>query len=352
MLQKSALNIGYFQKSLLGWYKKNARDLPWRHTRDPYSIWVSEIMLQQTQVKTVIPYYNRWIKKFPTVESLAIASQDEVLKSWAGLGYYRRARMLHDGAKYVVEKFNGTLPSQAEALLKIPGIGKYTAGAIASIAFDQPAPILDGNVIRILTRIFAIRSDTSAAKTLQKLWKISTSLVPKKNPGDFNQAMMELGATICFPSQPDCAHCPVSKKCSAHSMGKETSFPVNSKKEKLSKLHHTALVIKHAGQILMQKQSSKSRWGGLWMFPFWEDSGRMKEETNFDTAKQKPLLKIRHGFTRYLIDLHVHTVSLKNKTPEWINRTNRKWIPLQKLSALALPSPHQKIRREVLRVVN
>jgi A/G-specific adenine glycosylase len=199
-------------------------------------------MLQQTQVATVIPYYKGWLKAFPSLASLARAPLSKALKFWAGLGYYRRVRMFHQAAQFVQREFRGKIPRTAEALRELPGIGRYTAGAIASIAFGEKTPVLDGNVIRILTRIFAIRQSIDQQKTLEKLWSVAGALLPEKCPGDFNQALMELGATVCFPLIPQCARCPVKRDCRAHQKGKELLFPVRSRKDPMKKLQMSALV--------------------------------------------------------------------------------------------------------------
>ncbi len=344
--------ITALQISLLKWYSANARDLPWRKTKDPYSIWVSEIMLQQTQVDTVIPYYEKWLKRFPTLESLAKAPLSEVMKRWAGLGYYRRARMLHEAAKKL--KVPGTLrpsryqvPSSVEELIKLPGIGRYTAGAISSIAFDQKSPIVDGNVIRILTRIFAISSDVSKPETLKKIWALAEEVLPDKKTGDFNQAMMELGATVCFPENPNCGACPVQSICKAHALKKETSFPVNRNKTKLEKIKTAALILRENGKILIQRQDKKERWGGLWMFPHWKDKKSMLTEVENWKLELKPKMKIKHGFTKYIVTLEVFE-SRKFLVDQPIKK-NHRWIKIDALSKFAMPSPHQKIAAEILK---
>ncbi len=371
----SKFPVSKFQHLLLSWFRRSARDLPWRRTKDPYKIWVSEIMLQQTQVVTVIPYYQKWIKRFPSVESLARAPLSEVMKYWAGLGYYRRVRMLHEGAKKIVKKYGGQVPNDVHALMKLPGIGRYTAGAIASIAFGISAPILDGNVIRILTRIFAIKKDIQKPETKRQLWELSSVLVPNKNPGAFNEAMMELGATVCLPENPSCGKCPVSKMCRAHLKGKETAYPVNSKDHRLEKLTNVALILIWDGKVLLQKQPAGGRWGGLWMFPFWKDRQTMRTETGLRDEDLKHLMTVRHGFTKYQIALKVFQMqdtrfkmresktqiqdtrykildkknnSLASGILHLESRRNFRWIPLQKLASLALPSPHKKIAEKIL----
>ena len=242
------------QRQLFGWYKENARDLPWRRTKDPYAIWVSEIMLQQTRVETVIPYYLRWLTDFPTIKSLAETEENQVLKAWEGLGYYSRARNLHAAARLVLENHQGKLPADQSALLELPGIGRYTAGAILSIAFDQPAPILDGNLKRVFTRVFNIQTPIQTSATEKVLWEIAEELVPALNPGDFNQSLMELGALICQPKTPHCARCPVALDCRSHQLGNQEQLPVRKEKSPLPHLQVTAAVITKENQVLLAKR--------------------------------------------------------------------------------------------------
>ena len=197
------------QQELLRWYDRSARDLPWRRTRDPYAVWVSEIMLQQTRVETVIPYYERFLARFPSARVLAEADEDAVLSHWSGLGYYRRARLLHSGVQEVVARYGGEVPEDADARRRLPGVGRYTAGAIGSIAFDKAEPVVDGNVTRVLARLFRIDTPVGSATTTKRLWREAAELVPEQRPGDFNQALMELGATLCTPKKPLCDACPV-----------------------------------------------------------------------------------------------------------------------------------------------
>lgn len=334
---------------LLKWYRKTARDLPWRRTKDPYKIWVSEIMLQQTQVETVIPYYERWLKRFPTLERLTKAKVSDVLKYWAGLGYYRRARMLHQAACEIREKYRWQIPQTPEELMKLPGIGRYTAGAIASIAFGVKTPVLDGNVIRVLTRFYAISEDISSGQTLEKLWEIAESLVPLKNPGDFNQALMELGATVCTPDLPRCLICPVSDFCKAFKRTRQTAFPVNGRKEKIEKKHATALVLRNNGKVLIQKQPETARWGGLWTFPHWENRKAMIQNLGTDTKNLKHRLTIHHGFTKYHIRLDVYQWKCSSRSAGGAEVfENIRWVKIKDLGKFAFPSPHQKIVKELV----
>ena len=324
------------------WYFREKRDLPWRHTRDPYKIWVSEIMLQQTQVATVIPYYERWLKTFPSLAVLARAPLSRALELWAGLGYYRRVRMLHRAAQHVQKKFLGRIPQTAEALKKLPGIGRYTAGAIASIAFDEKTPVLDGNVIRILTRIFAIPQSVDQPRTLDKLWVIAGSLLPDKKPGDLNQALMELGATVCFPLTPQCAQCPVRKNCLAHRKGNERFYPVRSQKNSYKKLRMVALVLRNGRSgVWLEKQPEQGRWGGLWMFPFWTHKKEMLSAINPLGLRPRLFLKIQHVFTKYRITLEVYESRFEKR--RFLKRPRGKWHSIKRLAGVAFPSPHRKI---------
>jgi A/G-specific adenine glycosylase len=214
------------RRALLDWYRANRRDLPWRATRDPYAIWISEAMLQQTRVETAIPYYERFLARFPDLQTLADADSDDVLGVWAGLGYYSRARNLHAAARIVVDEHAGELPDDAEALRSLPGVGRYTAGAVASIAFDRPEPVVDGNVSRVFARLRGIRDDVRKAATVRRLWEEAAALVRGPHPGDLNQALMELGARVCTPRAPRCPVCPVAHHCEAQRGGDAEALPV------------------------------------------------------------------------------------------------------------------------------
>lgn len=330
------------RRTLLRWYSRNKRDLPWRHTRDPYKIWVSEIMLQQTQVATVIPYYKRWLKAFPSLPALAHAPLSKALELWAGLGYYRRVRMFHQAASTIQKEFRGKIPGTAEALKKLPGIGRYTAGAIASIAWGEKTPVLDGNVIRILTRIFAVGQSVDRPETLERLWSIAASLLPEKDPGDLNQALMELGATVCFPSNPQCVRCPVEKSCSAHQKGKELFYPVRSKKELVEKITTAALVLRNGkNEVWLEEQPHEGRWGGLWMFPFWESKKEMLKDLGPFCRRPVLFLTVPHAFTKYRITLEVFELLCQKRAP-W-KRPHGKWCSIAGLARTAFPSPHRKI---------
>ena len=265
------------RQKLLGWYDEAARDLPWRHTRDPYAIWVSEVMLQQTRVETVIPYYQRFLESFPTPRALAEADEDAVLSHWSGLGYYRRARLLHAGVREVVAQYGGKVPEDADARRGLPGVGRYTAGAIGSIAFGEEEPVVDGNVSRVLARLFRIDTLIGASVTTNRLWKEAARLVPGERPGAFNQALMELGATICTPKQPRCASCPIAKQCEAHAHGEVDALPVKRKRTAPKPLELSAVVAtrgRGAERKLWLVKGDQPLFGGLWGVPMIEGPPR------------------------------------------------------------------------------
>lgn len=257
------------QATLLAWYARERRDLPWRHVRDPYAIWLSETMLQQTRVDTVVPYYERFIRSLPTLRALAEASEQDVLALWSGLGYYRRARMLHAAAKAVVEAHGGHLPRRIEDLRLLDGIGRYTAGAVASIAFGERAAVVDGNVARVIARLFAIEEDVKSARGQARIWEIAQDLVSKVDgdPGDWNQALMELGATVCVPRAPKCMECPVSGPCMARGRGIESRLPRTSPKARPVAVRRVAIVLSSSSRVLLARRHRNLLFGGLWEPP-------------------------------------------------------------------------------------
>lgn len=270
-LELDAATVAEFRRRLLGWYEENRRDLPWRRTRDPYAIWVSEVMLQQTRVETVVPFYRRFLERFPDVHRLADASSDDVLAAWSGLGYYRRARLLHRGAAHVARALGGEVPATVERLLEVPGIGRYTAGAIASIAFDVPAPLVDGNVARVLARLFAVEEDPKSAAGAARLWALAAALVSPRAPGAFNQALMELGATVCAPRAPKCAACPVADACRARAAGLEHELPRVAPKRPPRPVALVALVARDpSGRVLLGQREDSGTFASMWEPPMAE----------------------------------------------------------------------------------
>lgn len=268
--------VAFLQEALLSWYEAYRRDLPWRRTCDPYAIWVSEIMLQQTRVETVIPYYVRFLRKFPTAMALAEAPSDEVLAAWSGLGYYRRARLLHEGARAVAAS-GGVVPGTREGLLAVPGIGRYTAGAIASIAFEQPVGLVDGNVARVLARLFAIDEDMRK-RGMRTAEALADELVARRDPGGWNQALMELGATVCTPRSPSCTACPLASVCRARADGRVGEFPVLSEKKAPVARRVQAVVARRRadGALLLARRRPDRTFGGLWEPPSIEGPAKLR----------------------------------------------------------------------------
>ncbi|HEY5594954.1 MAG TPA: A/G-specific adenine glycosylase [Nitrospiria bacterium] len=338
------------QKRLLDWYQNNKRDLPWRKTRDPYRILVSEIMLQQTQVVTVIPYYRRFIKTFPTVSSLARAPLRKVLKRWEGLGYYSRSRNLRRAAQVIRAQWKGKVPSTIEGLSSLPGIGRYTAGAVASIAFDVKAPILDGNVRRVLCRIFAIRKDPRQTVVQDRLWSLAAEILPEQNAGDFNQALMELGATVCLPQTPSCSVCPVRDACRAYQMGLQDRLPVRI--ERRARPHHAMLValVRNGRGLLIGPRPARGLLAGLWSFPEmdWNEAmtrrrieKAIEKQLGLKTNLLRSLEPVAHTFSHKRITYHPYLfdcVSTQNRPPApW------RWIPHAKIDGYPLPNATRKI---------
>ncbi len=260
--------IAAIRERLLDWYRKNRRDLPWRRTRDPYCIWVAETMLQQTQVSTVVPYYHRFLERFPDVDSLADATEEALLAAWSGLGYYSRARNLKSAARAVRERFGGEVPADYDAFRGLPGVGPYTAGAVLSIAFGKPLPIVDGNVARVLSRVFALGGDPRKRKTRERLWELALKLVPEDAASDFNQGMMELGALVCAPRSPACLLCPLNSLCEAHRSGREEAFPETARRKPSRAVEAAAAVHRDArGRVLLARRVGAPLLRGLWEFP-------------------------------------------------------------------------------------
>jgi A/G-specific adenine glycosylase len=344
---------------LIDWYRRGHRDLPWRRARDPYAIWVSEVMLQQTQVKTVLPYFARWMQRFPTVSALAAASEDEVLHAWQGLGYYSRAKSLLRGARAVVERHAGELPRRIELLRELPGIGPYSAGAIASIAFGLPQPVVDGNVKRVLCRLHALRGDPGRAPLARKLWRIAAELVPQDAASDFNQALMELGATLCTPKHPRCEACPLSERCAARAKGLVDSLPESPSRRKSTKLHMVAALVFRGTRVLAAKLPDDApRWAGMWHFPATEVGPRetpeaavrraAREICGIDVEVQEKSAVVRHGVTRYRITLDAYRCRAPRGRPRALGASAVRWVSPPALGALALPSAHRKLADRLL----
>ena len=322
---------------LLDWYAANARDLPWRRTCDPYSIWVSEIMLQQTQVSTVIAYWERWMRALPTVQELADAKPAQVLKLWEGLGYYSRARNLQAAAKEIVKKHDGQFPCDPADIRSLRGIGRYTAGAISSIAYGLPEPIVDGNVVRILTRIFGIRENPNDKTTHEHLWSLAGTLVAKADDcSALNQSLMELGATVCTPRQPDCAACPVTRSCVAQRENDIGSIPAKGKPVRYVKKQIDVFIVTDGACYLVQQRPAGGVNGGFWEFPN-SESGNKYSAAN----SGQPFATARHSITRYRIQLNAHLIHTK--------RGEGMWCTLNELRALPFAVAHRKLLPSLVR---
>ncbi len=315
-----------FTEKLLRWYTLNARELPWRGHPDPYAVWVSEIMLQQTRIETVIPYFQNWIRELPTISRLAMAKQQDVLNLWEGLGYYSRARNLHRAAKIVVEKHDGQLPGEVKSLMKLPGIGRYTAAAVASIAFGRDEPALDGNIRRVLSRAFNVEDPSGSNQGEKKLWEIAANNLPLGKASEYNQSLMDLGATICTPKNPTCSNCPIAKECLANNLGIQEERPVPKPKKVIP--HHvvTAAVIQRADKVLIAQRPQKGLLGGLWEFP----GGKQKpnedlisclhreisEELGVDIRVGESLGTYNHAYTHFRVTLHAYLCTMNGEQPE------------------------------------
>jgi A/G-specific adenine glycosylase len=347
-----------FSRQLLNWYHINKRDLPWRRTRDSYRILVSEIMLQQTQVDTVIPYYHRFLKAFPNFQALAWAPLNRVLKLWEGLGYYSRARNLQALAKTVVRDYNGRLPQDPEALRALPGIGRYTAGAILSIAFDKDFAVLDGNVERVLARHLGLRHDVRAADARQALWATAESLVPKGKAGDYNQALMELGATLCTPKNPRCPACPIRKGCRALKIGLVDEIPLKRKSRILPHYQIGAGVIWKGDKLLISQRPLNGLLGGLWEFPGGKRESHesiaqcvareILEELGIRVAVGDKLAEVDHAYSHFKITLHAHECRFLAGTPKAIGCRAWRWVRPSELKKYPFPAANQPILKKLL----
>lgn len=345
------------RRRILAWYAAAARDLPWRATRDPYRIWVSEIMLQQTQVDTVIPYYRRFLRAFPTLKALAAADIDDVLKCWEHLGYYARARNLHKAAGVILHDHGGHLPMTAEGLAALPGVGRYTAAAIASIAFGQDAAALDGNIRRVLCRLFRVQANPRDGKTQQQLWALAADLLPSGQAGNFNQALMDLGATICTPRSPRCARCPVTLHCQARLHKQQNELPKAVKKTPVPHYRVAVGVIHgkaaNAGRILMAKRKADALLGGLWEFPGGKINRgesaaeaakrEIAEEIGINVKVGERAALVRHAYSHFRVTIEAFHCKHVSGKPRAIACDKIRWLRPQDIRRLAIPKASDKI---------
>jgi A/G-specific adenine glycosylase len=324
----SPKNARAFRRSLLRWFRHHGRDLPWRCTRDPYAILVSELMLQQTQVSTVIPYYNEWLRRFPDFVSLARASENDVLHAWQGLGYYGRARNLRATAKTVMDRYRGRLPRSVEQMQQLPGIGKYTAHAVASFAFYQSVPIVESNTARVLTRLFDFRESIDSDRGRQTLWQYAAMLVPKSNASIYNSALIDLGALVCVARQPKCGICPVKTFCRAKN---PQTLPVRKSRSGIKRLIEQHAFVVRKGKILLEQSST--RWRGMWILP----------PLQRESANQRPVYKSIFPFTDHRVTLSVYA-----RHREKIRKPLQSWVRIDSLDSIPMPSPHRKALRHLL----
>ncbi len=338
---------------LLPWYDRCKRRLPWRDQPDPYATWVSETMLQQTRVETVLSYYPRFMTRFPTVQALAEAPLEDVLKLWEGLGYYRRAQNLHRGAQQVMRDFDGQLPRTPEELRTITGIGPYTAGAIASIAFDVPCPAVDGNVIRVVSRVAGVREDVGIPSVQRRIAETAAAWVPQERPGDFNQALMDLGASLCCPGTPDCIKCPLASRCSALAEDDAELLPIKSRAAAPRVIAYDVALLMQDHRVLL-RQRTETLLQGLWVFPLVEGTKTPAQLTKalhralgLTCAYEKPLETARHVFTHQVWEMQLHLLACTGEAP-----AGCRFVTAEDISALPLPTAMRRAKAQALTLLN
>jgi A/G-specific adenine glycosylase len=349
------------RRRLLKWYRDHARDLPWRRSRDPYRVWISEVMLQQTQVATVREYFDRFVAALPDVHRLAAADQQQVLRLWEGLGYYRRARQLHAAAKEIVAQHAGEFPSDVGKLMRLPGIGRYTAGAIASIAFGRRAPILEANTIRLLSRLICNQGDPSSSAGQRLLWRTAEEILPRKDVAEFNQALMELGSLVCTPAEPNCPECPLSSWCAARARGLQREIPPPKSRKEYTELREAAVVLRHRGRVLMRQCGSDERWAGLWDFPRFaleaegplfaadEIAEKVYRQTGIRCIPGPLMKRLRHGVTRFRITLDCYEATYDGGRARSASDAPVRWLKCDQLPTLPLSTTGRKLAELVSR---
>ncbi len=373
-----------FQKQLLAWYAKHGRPLPWRASHDPYSIWISEIMLQQTTVTAVIPYFERFMAKFPSVQALASAPEEEVLKLWEGLGYYSRARNLHQSARVLMERYHGVFPQSVEQLLELPGIGRYTAGAISSFAFRQPAPIVEANTQRLYARILGYDGELKNAAGQKVLWGFAETIVAGKKPDLINQALMELGSLVCKPIDPLCDQCPIQQHCRAFQEARQAEIPRALARPVITPLIDATLLIEFQGELFLRQREKPERWAGLWDFPRYtlfdpekanEDfqkendistsalalslKARVQEQLAVHPGEVTEFSRLTHGVTRYRITLHAFCCDLSDGVASRQSKalyeqlkSHGGWFGCELLDSLAMPVTTRKLVKQWQKLKN
>lgn len=343
-----------FSKSLLAWFRANLRDLPWRRTHDPYHVWISEIMLQQTQMERGVEYFNRWISLFPDIRAVAAADELTVLKAWEGLGYYSRVRNIRKAARVLVDEHDGRVPDDYDRLLALPGVGPYTAAAIMSIAFDRPYPVIDANVARVFARLLDIDQPMKGSGVQRELHALLTEMLADVSPRDFNQAFMELGALVCTPRNPDCSNCPVEAHCEALRADTVAERPVANGRAERIDIAMACAIVEHEGRIFIQQRQEEDIWGGLWEFP----GGRLKEgetpeeaavrelfeETELRAAGPRPFQTVIHHYTRYRVTLHSFLCGLRGRPEPRLHAASQcRWAVPEELEHYPFPAGHRQL---------
>lgn len=369
--------LSSFRRRLRNWFRKHGRKLPWRETSDPYRIWISEIMLQQTTVAAVVPYFDRFMEQYPNVRALAEAPEDQVLRMWEGLGYYSRARNIHKAARQIVSELDGEFPKTVEGLLKLPGIGRYTAGAITSFAYDKPAPIVEANTLRLYTRLLGMQDDPRSRTGQEILWEFAELFPTRKNPGILNQAVMELGSQICTPKEPKCESCPVIQNCQAFELNIQDQIPVPPKKPEITPVTDATVAIHKEGKYLLRRYQQGERWAGLWDFPRysldggWENvkpvskqkdslpqkhtakdcqrilEAELSNESQIRIRIDKKETDFKHSVTRYRIHLHCFIAEWE-KGEIVRDSENWNWVSAEDLDEYPLTTTGRKFAKRII----
>ena len=348
-----------FTQAVLDWYAEHKRPMPWRETKDPYKIWISEIMLQQTRVDQAWPYFERFIGEFPTVFDLAEADQQRVMKAWEGLGYYSRARNLHAASKTIVTEYDGKLPQGYDEIIKLKGIGPYTAAAITSIAFGRPNAVVDGNVIRVITRFYGIEDDVRSAKTTKQVQQHVDELISNNQPAEFNQGLMEIGSTVCKPTNPDCTHCPISFDCIATKIAKTDVIPYKSPAKKKPHKHiGVGIIEREDGKVLIALRPEDVMLGGLWEFPGGkQEEGEtiqqtvereLQEELGVEVTTYKEFMKLKHVYSHFSITMHAYLCRLISGKPSPKSSQEIKWVEISELEQYPFPKANKRLTEKLM----
>jgi A/G-specific adenine glycosylase len=345
------------RRRLLAWFDRNQRDLPWRRDRDPYRIWVSEVMLQQTTVATVQSRFERFLIEFPTLASLAAASEQEVLRQWEGLGYYRRARHLHAAARMLISEHGGGLPDDPTVWSALPGVGRYILGAVLSQAFDRRLPIVEANSQRVISRLFGRRGDPATAETRKWLWQVAGEILPDRRAGDFNQAMMELGALVCTPSSPRCRECPLAKQCVAFQNGMQEIIPARVSRRKSIAVREAAIVVRRRGRVLLVRRPESGRWSNMWEFPHGEvqaneeirtAASRLATDlTGIRARIDREIATLRHGVMHYRITMTCFDAKFESGEFSSSTYVESKWLRPSQLAGFPVSSPQRKLAETI-----